>query len=105
VVLHSVRSVFVDTDKVPALESKVGDLVQNRIEADLVYKVSQRLAFFHASIFSILTAGDYLARLDLDHEGDQVGEYRRDHSLQTTDQVDRVFIGRRVRRCGGHDGG
>lgn len=31
---------FVDTDGVPAAESKVGDLVQNVVEAELAQQVS-----------------------------------------------------------------
>ena len=33
------RAVFVDTDTVPALDSRMGDVVQNEIEAQLVYQV------------------------------------------------------------------
>jgi hypothetical protein len=33
------RVVFADTDAVPALETRQGDLVQNEIEADLVHQV------------------------------------------------------------------
>ena len=35
----SVKAMFVDTDGVPALDSKVGSLVQNEPEAKLVYQV------------------------------------------------------------------
>ena len=37
---ESVRAVFVDTDAVPARDTRVGDLVQNEVEADLVSQVS-----------------------------------------------------------------
>lgn len=37
------KAVFVDTDEVPAKDSKVGDLVQNEIEAQLVYQLSEAL--------------------------------------------------------------
>jgi DNA replication ATP-dependent helicase Dna2 len=35
--------VFVDTDDVPARDSRVGDLVQNEVEARLVYQVAETL--------------------------------------------------------------
>ncbi|KAK0473383.1 DNA replication factor Dna2-domain-containing protein [Armillaria novae-zelandiae] len=35
------KAVFVDTDLVPAQDSKVGDLVQNEVEASLVYQVTE----------------------------------------------------------------
>ena len=38
--MRRVKAVFVDTDQVPACDSRVGDLVQNEIEAKLVYQVS-----------------------------------------------------------------
>jgi len=40
---HSCRAVFVDTDLVPAKDSRVGDLVQNEIEATLVCQVTETL--------------------------------------------------------------
>nr|ODN98785.1 DNA replication ATP-dependent helicase Dna2 [Cryptococcus depauperatus CBS 7855] len=40
---ESAKCVFVDTDGVPALDSKVGDLVQNDVEAKLVYHLSTSL--------------------------------------------------------------
>ncbi len=39
----SCKAVFVDTDLVPARDSKVGDLVQNETEATLVYQVAETL--------------------------------------------------------------
>lgn len=36
---ESAKCVFIDTDGVPALDSRVGDLVQNEIEAKLVQQV------------------------------------------------------------------
>ena len=36
---NSVKAVFVDTDRLPAFDSRVGDLVQNPVEAKLVYQV------------------------------------------------------------------
>lgn len=39
----SCKAVFVDTDLVPAQESKVGDLVQNEVEASLVYQVTETM--------------------------------------------------------------
>jgi DNA replication ATP-dependent helicase Dna2 len=41
--LCSCKAVFADTDLVPARDSKVGDLVQNEVEADLVYQTVQSL--------------------------------------------------------------
>jgi DNA replication ATP-dependent helicase Dna2 len=35
--------VFVDTDQVPALDSRVGDLVQNETEGDLVHQLATAL--------------------------------------------------------------
>ncbi|KAI0746475.1 Dna2-domain-containing protein [Daedaleopsis nitida] len=37
------KAVFVDTDNVPARDSRVGDLVENQVEAQLVYQVTQCL--------------------------------------------------------------
>ncbi|KAG8995284.1 Tripartite DNA replication factor [Tulasnella sp. JGI-2019a] len=37
------KAVFVDTDSVPARDSRVGDLVQNEVEADLIHQVSEAL--------------------------------------------------------------
>jgi len=39
----SVKAVFVDTDKVPALDSRVGDLVQNETEGELVHQFATAL--------------------------------------------------------------
>ena len=39
----SCKAVFVDTDAVPAFDSPVGDLVENRVEAQLVYQVTECL--------------------------------------------------------------
>ncbi|KAJ7761485.1 DNA replication factor Dna2-domain-containing protein [Mycena maculata] len=39
----SCKAVFVDTDTVPAQDSRVGDLVQNEVEANLVYQVTETL--------------------------------------------------------------
>jgi DNA replication ATP-dependent helicase Dna2 len=39
----SVKAVFVDTDKVPALDSRVGDLVQNETEGELVHQLATGL--------------------------------------------------------------
>jgi len=40
---ESCKAVFVDTDAVPAQDSRVGDLVQNEVEANLVYQVTENL--------------------------------------------------------------
>ncbi|KAK8854820.1 hypothetical protein IAR55_003559 [Kwoniella newhampshirensis] len=40
---ESVKCVFVDTDEVPALDSRVGDLVQNEVEAKLVQQLATAL--------------------------------------------------------------
>ncbi|KAJ7644148.1 Dna2-domain-containing protein [Roridomyces roridus] len=40
---ESCKAVFVDTDAVPAQDSRVGDLVQNEVEANLVYQVAETL--------------------------------------------------------------
>ncbi|KAJ7675810.1 Dna2-domain-containing protein [Mycena polygramma] len=40
---ESCNAVFVDTDAVPAQDSHVGDLVQNEVEANLVYQVTETL--------------------------------------------------------------
>ncbi|KAJ7175873.1 DNA replication factor Dna2-domain-containing protein [Mycena filopes] len=40
---ESCKAVFVDTDACPAQDSRVGDLVQNTVEANLVYQVSETL--------------------------------------------------------------
>ncbi|EIN04726.1 Dna2-domain-containing protein [Punctularia strigosozonata HHB-11173 SS5] len=40
---ESCKAVFVDTDLVPARDSKVGDLVQNEVEAELVYQTVRSL--------------------------------------------------------------
>ncbi len=37
--LCSCKVVFVDTDNLPAPDSRVGDLVQNEVEANLVFQV------------------------------------------------------------------
>jgi hypothetical protein len=41
--LCSCKAVFVDTDALPAAESRVGDLVQNTIEAELVRQLTETL--------------------------------------------------------------
>ena len=38
--LSSCKAVFVDTDLLPAPDSRVGDLVQNEVEANLVFQVA-----------------------------------------------------------------
>lgn len=43
--LSSNRVVFADTDLVPAIETRKGDLVQNETEADLVFQVRERTRF------------------------------------------------------------
>jgi len=45
-----VKAVFVDTDQVPALDSKTGDLVQNVPEAKLVYQVCRLLSRYQNSL-------------------------------------------------------
>ncbi|KAK0235314.1 AAA domain-containing protein [Armillaria nabsnona] len=40
---ESCKAVFIDTDLVPAQDSKVGDLVQNEVEASLVYQVTETM--------------------------------------------------------------
>ncbi|KAI0368547.1 Dna2-domain-containing protein [Pilatotrama ljubarskyi] len=42
-VSESCKAVFVDTDQVPARDSRVGDLVENKVEAELVYQVTECL--------------------------------------------------------------
>ncbi|KAI6043523.1 Dna2-domain-containing protein [Pisolithus marmoratus] len=37
------KAVFVDTDRVPAFDSRVGDLVQNEMEGKLVYQITEAL--------------------------------------------------------------
>ncbi|KAL0959129.1 hypothetical protein HGRIS_014422 [Hohenbuehelia grisea] len=37
------KAIFVDTDALPARDSRVGDLVQNEVEASLVYQVTEAL--------------------------------------------------------------
>ncbi|KAL4079032.1 Dna2-domain-containing protein [Scleroderma citrinum] len=37
------KAVFVDTDRVPAFDSRVGDLVQNEVEGMLVYQITETL--------------------------------------------------------------
>ncbi len=36
-----VKAVFVDTDAVPAKDSRIGDLVQNEVEGKLIHQVSK----------------------------------------------------------------
>ncbi|KAF7346336.1 DNA replication helicase [Mycena sanguinolenta] len=43
IMAQSCRAVFVDTDAVPARDSRIGDLVQNEVEAKLVYEVTETL--------------------------------------------------------------
>ena len=40
---YRVKVVFVDTDKVPGHEARVGELVQNEVEAELVYQFTETL--------------------------------------------------------------
>ena len=40
---YRIKVVFVDTDKVPGHEARVGDLVQNVVEAELVYQFTETL--------------------------------------------------------------
>lgn len=40
---YSCKAVFVDTDQVPARDSRVGDLVENQTEARLVYQITECL--------------------------------------------------------------
>ncbi|KAF9234817.1 Dna2-domain-containing protein [Melanogaster broomeanus] len=40
---ESCKAVFVDTDRVPAFDSRVGDLVQNVVEGKLVYQITEAL--------------------------------------------------------------
>lgn len=41
--LTSCKAVFVDTDLLPARDTRIGDLVQNPTEASLVYQVTETL--------------------------------------------------------------
>jgi DNA replication ATP-dependent helicase Dna2 len=41
--LCSCKAVFIDTDALPALDSRVGDLVQNKTEAELVRQLTETL--------------------------------------------------------------
>lgn len=41
--LSSCKAVFVDTDNAPARDSRVGELVQNEVEANLVFQTTQTL--------------------------------------------------------------
>ncbi|SRR6266576_4612550 len=41
--MYSTKAVFVDTDLVPARDSRAGDLVQNKVEAELVYQTVESL--------------------------------------------------------------
>lgn len=41
--LFSTKAVFVDTDRVPAFDSRIGDLVQNETEARLVHQLASAL--------------------------------------------------------------
>lgn len=41
--MNSCKAVFVDTDNLPARDSRVGDLVQNEIEGALVWQVTEML--------------------------------------------------------------
>ena len=43
IALRSRRAVFVDTDAIPALDSRVGDLIQNSTEASLVQHFAETL--------------------------------------------------------------
>ncbi|KIJ63491.1 hypothetical protein HYDPIDRAFT_175890 [Hydnomerulius pinastri MD-312] len=45
---ESCKAVFVDTDCVPAFDSRVGDLVQNDVEGKLVYQITE--ALLHSGI-------------------------------------------------------
>ncbi|KAG1898951.1 Dna2-domain-containing protein [Suillus fuscotomentosus] len=45
---ESSKVVFVDTDRLPALDSRVGDLVQNDVEAKLVYQITE--AFLRSGV-------------------------------------------------------
>ncbi|KAG6382086.1 Dna2-domain-containing protein [Boletus reticuloceps] len=38
------KAVFVDTDRVPAIDSRVGDLVQNEVEGKIVYQIVEALS-------------------------------------------------------------
>ncbi|KAF9222302.1 Dna2-domain-containing protein [Gyrodon lividus] len=40
---ESCKAVFVDTDRVPAFDSRVGDLVQNDVEGKFVYQITEAL--------------------------------------------------------------
>ncbi|CDO74222.1 hypothetical protein BN946_scf184721.g1 [Trametes cinnabarina] len=40
---ESCKAVFVDTDQIPARDSRVGDLVENKVEAQLVYQITECL--------------------------------------------------------------
>ncbi|KAI9068877.1 Dna2-domain-containing protein [Trametes sanguinea] len=40
---ESCKAVFVDTDQVPARDSRVGDLVENKVEAELIYQITECL--------------------------------------------------------------
>ncbi|KAH8829949.1 Dna2-domain-containing protein [Flagelloscypha sp. PMI_526] len=47
------NTIFLDTDSLPALDSRVGDLVQNEIEADLVYQLTEALLASGVAEFDI----------------------------------------------------
>ncbi|KAI8970649.1 Dna2-domain-containing protein [Trametes punicea] len=40
---ESCKAVFIDTEQVPARDSRVGDLVENKVEAQLVYQITECL--------------------------------------------------------------
>ncbi len=56
------KAIFVDTDRLPARDSRVGDLVQNIGEATLIHQVSQRSVQVpaEASLTSIMCSSHHL---------------------------------------------
>jgi hypothetical protein len=80
---NSVKAVFVDTDGMSALDSKIGDLVQNVTEAELVYQV-------RPSCSMSFLADDIRNHSAVSGTGQLWTEPIRlgsDHTISTTDQT------------------
>ncbi|KAF7299539.1 DNA replication helicase [Mycena chlorophos] len=80
---ESCKAVFVDTDAVPARDSKVGDLVQNEVEAALVYQITETFLRSGVSTDQIGILSLYRQQLKL---LDHLLQHRKGLELLTADR-------------------
>lgn len=85
-VVSSCKAVFVDTDNVPARDSRVGDLVQNEVEAELIHQVSEALLSTGVLPSQIGIISPYRQQIKLLSHRHQKTPAQRDIEILTADR-------------------